>query len=231
MLLKKGIGVLLFAIVFWACEDILEEPDISQIEVQLLAPTDGAVIVDNEVSFNWNFVEDTRSYKIQLAKPSFANAVQIVFDSLIEQDSLGDLDTRIQNIRILNGQYQWRVKALNGGFETAYTTATFIIDGDENLDIIPPNTPQLVAPENNASVNETQIDFSWTRVEVSGTAERDSIYIYTDEALQNLSIKGLGANKTFNTTLTSGTYYWLAQAFDAGGNVSDDSETRTLTVN
>lgn len=231
-MIRKGIALLMLMMVGLACEELLEEPNISDSEVELLAPTDGVVIFGNEVNFNWNAVDDSRSYRIQLAAPSFANAMQIVFDSLIEQDSLQSIATRIETITLLNGAYQWRVKALNSAYETPYTTASFTIEGDADIDIIAPNTPALLNPTNNFTTSDTEIDFSWTRLNVAGTTEIDSIYIYTDETLQDLFIKGLGANKTFATTLTSETtYYWLVQAFDAGGNMSDDSETYTLTIN
>jgi len=232
MLLKKGIVFLVFVMAFMACDDLLEEPDISENEVQLLAPVDGVVITGNQVNFNWSPVEDSRSYQVQLAEPDFDNARQIVFNTLIEEDSLEGLTTQIANITLLNGEYQWRVKAINAGFETAYTTASFTINGDEDIDVIAPNTPELVAPENNSTTAETEINFSWTREAVSGTAERDSVYVYTDEALQELSTKGLGANNSYTATLASGaSYYWVVQAFDEEGNSSEDSETYTFTIN
>lgn len=213
-----------------SCDDIIEVPEINNQEISVLAPLEGAVINGNTVSLNWNALEDARSYKVEIAQPNFANAAQIVLDSVVAKDTLDAIVTRVQKT-LLNGNYEWRVKGLNGGIETPFTTNSFTVDGDENIDLTPPNTPQLVAPSDEATQDETSVSFSWTREDVAGTAEKDSIYIYTGVDLQDLETKGLGANKTYETTLSTNTYYWVVQAFDAGGNKSADSEVFSLTIN
>ncbi len=230
MLLRKTIGILLVSVLFIACDDIIEEEDLSNRQVIVLAPLEGSIVTQNQVSLNWNTVEDARSYKVELATPSFENAAQIVLDSLVEQDTLGTIRTQVQ-ATLLNGNYEWRVKGLNGGFETPFTLNSFTVDGDENIDLIAPNTPIPQTPADGTIQDETDIVFTWLREDIPGTAERDSIYIYTDQALQNLERKGLGANKTFEVTLASNTYYWLIQAFDVAGNESTDSAVFELTIN
>lgn len=212
-----------------ACEDILEVPDISSQTVNLLAPTNGTVLTNNTVNLNWEDVEEARGYAVQVATPDFQNAAQILMDSVIEMDTLGYLPTQLQQ-NLLNGNYEWRVKAFNSGFETLYASSTFQVNGDENVDFTPPNTPQLVSPENGSETSNTEIEFTWNREDVPGTAERDSIFIYTDESLGELETKGLGANKTFSVTLPTGTYYWTVRAYDAAGNESGPSSTFNLTI-
>ncbi|WP_430909520.1 hypothetical protein [Maribacter sp. 2-571] len=230
MRLRTILGIFCFGVLCCACDDIIEEEDLSNRSVNVLAPVDGSVVTQNQVSFNWNTVEDARSYKFELATPNFENAAQILLDSLIVQDTLGSIRTQL-GTTLLNGNYQWRVKALNGGFETPFTTNTFTVDGDENIDLIAPNTPAPITPEDGAVLDAVEVTFTWSREDVAGTAERDSVYIYTDPELQSLERKGLGANKSFETTLSSNTYYWLVQAFDAGGNRSEDSAVFEFTIN
>ena len=227
---KKKIFLLLSLFVVFACDDILEVPDISNEEISVLAPLDGTTINDNQVNFNWNALEDADGYRVQVATPSFDNAAQFILDSLFVQDSLGALNTNMR-LSLLNGTYQWRIKGVNSGYETAFATNGFMINGDPNADLTPPNTPNLLSPANNSTQTETAVNFSWAREDISGSAELDSIYIYTDEALQDLNLKGLGANKSFDATLEANTYYWLVQAFDAAGNKSEDSTVFTLTIN
>ena len=225
---KKYLILVLFMLVI-SCDDILEVDDISTSEVVILAPKEGSVLTTNTINFNWEEVAEATWYKIQIAQPTFENASQILLDSLIAQDTLGFARTNI-NFKLLNGNYQWRINAGNSGYSTDFFTSSFLVDGDANVDIIPPNTPLLVAPANNTTQNETTVNFSWTREDISGTAERDSIYIYTDQNLQTLKIKGLGANKTYATTLNANTYYWVVKAYDAS-NESDISTTFKLTIN
>ncbi|BDW93378.1 hypothetical protein MACH07_22100 [Flagellimonas marinaquae] len=220
--------IFLFGLV--ACEDILEVPDISEQSVELLAPSDGSVLDDNSVNLNWKGVDEATGYTIQVASPNFENAAQILLDSVIEMDTLGYLPNQISK-NLLNGDYEWRVKAFNSGFETAYSSNGFQVNGDEYLDLIPPNTPQLVSPTNGSDTSDTEIEFTWSREDVPGTAERDSIFIYSDENLQELTTKAVEANKSYTTTLSAGTYYWLVRAFDAAGNESQDSTTFNFTIN
>lgn len=229
MMNKLKISLALILAILYSCEDILEVPDISNQTVTVFAPLDNTVVNDNDISFNWDTVEDATRYRFQLAAPDFETTQQLVLDSIFEVDSLGRVDTRIQQT-LVNGNYAWRIRALNSDYQTVYTLSNFQVDGDENLDVTPPNTPQLVAPANGASQSEATVNFSWTREDVPGTAERDSIFIYSDESLATLSTKALGANKTFSANLASGTFYWVVKAYDAAGNESDLSTTFNFTI-
>lgn len=227
---KHYITVFVFSFLFSSCEDILEVDDISGEEVQILAPQEGAVVNSNTVNFNWDELGSTEAYRIQIAQPSFENASQILMDSTVVRDSLGRISTSIQK-RLLNGMYHWRIRASNSGFQTAYAVFGFTVNGDVNADIIPPNTPQLVLPANEATQDETNVNFSWIREDIAGTAERDSIYIYQNETLETLVNKDLGVNKEFTTTLSSGeTYFWRVKAFDAS-NESAFSSVFKITIN
>ncbi|MEQ5791612.1 hypothetical protein J4E06_11155 [Muricauda sp. NFXS6] len=213
-----------------SCEDILEVPDISEQTVNLLAPSNGTVLEDNAVNLNWEGVEEATGYNVQVASPSFDNAAQILLDSIIEVDTLGYLPTQVRQ-SLFNGTYEWRVRAFNSGFETLYSSNSFQVNGDEDLDLTPPNTPQLLSPDNGSDSSNTEVEFTWNREDVSGTTERDSIFIYSDESLQDLDTKALGANKTHSASLSAGTYYWFVQAFDTAGNESETSNTFNFTIN
>lgn len=227
---KKLLLVSVIALtVLWSCEDILEVPDISNQTVPILAPGEGSVLNTNAVGFNWQTIDDATTYRVQIATPNFENTTQIMLDSIITEDTLGRVNTRIDQ-NLFNGNYAWRVKALNSDYETVYTLSNFQVDGDENLDITPPNTPQLVTPANGASQTEASVSFSWTREDIPGTAERDSIFIFSDENLQSLTTKALGANKTYTANVAAGTFYWVVRAYDAAGNESDASSTFNFTI-
>ncbi|TXN36128.1 hypothetical protein FVB32_16350 [Flagellimonas hymeniacidonis] len=227
---KRILTICIVLMVVWGCEDILEVPDISNQTVPILAPGEGSILNTNAVGFNWQTIDDATTYRVQIATPDFENTTQIMLDSIITEDTLGRVNTRIDQ-NLFNGNYAWRVKALNSDYETVYTLRNFQVDGDENLDITPPNTPQLVTPANGASQTEASVNFSWTREDVPGTAERDSIFIFSDENLQNLTTKALGANKAFTANVAAGTFYWIVRAYDAAGNESEVSSTFNFTIN
>lgn len=109
-----------------ACEDIVEVPDISNQQVGLLAPLNATVVTVSAVSFSWTEVEDADAYTMQLAIPDFENAAQILLDSTIVVDSTF-VGTRIIDT-LPDGSFEWRVKASNSGFETAYSRSAFTVD-------------------------------------------------------------------------------------------------------
>lgn len=304
-------ALILMCLLSLSCDDIIEVPDISEETVDLIAPTDGSVVKSNVTNFSWNDLAEAERYRLQVATPSFENASQMVIDSTMSVSSFTK--------QLLPNSYEWRVKALNSGYETGYTTNTFtVVKGDEFpgntviltspsdnfntneeeltlsweaieeateyriqildkdaaviedkvipqtsyaytfgegtftwkvraqndtestlyserkllVDLTPPNKPSLAAPADASSQAETDVDFSWTRENIAGSAETDSIYIYTDDQLNNLFKKAQGTDKSYSGTLDAGaTYYWLVKAFDKAGNKSDDSGVYSITIN
>lgn len=114
----------------FSCEDILEVPDISGETVQLLAPSDSTVVVQSNVNFSWNEVYEATQYHIQVAAPNFENAAQIVVDSVIVVDSTF-ASPRITK-SLVDSDYEWRIKAMNSGFETGFSVNSFTVDTSGN---------------------------------------------------------------------------------------------------
>lgn len=127
------------------CEDIVEVPDISNQTVSILAPVWGSILATNTVRFNWEEIEEATSYEVQVATPAFETATQIVLDTVVRKDTLGIIQTQIEQ-SLDNGDYAWRVKAFNSDYETAYTLSHFQVNGNANVRLTPHNTPQLTIP-------------------------------------------------------------------------------------
>ena len=117
--MKKLLLILIVALTL-SCDDIIKVEDISNKTVTLLAPTNEAVLDTTDLIFSWQAVEDAQNYHIQIAIPSFAEALQIVKDSTVASTSF--------STTLEANDYQWRVKAENSGFETPYTTQSFTIE-------------------------------------------------------------------------------------------------------
>lgn len=124
-MVKKVLPLLFFVGLMTACEDIFEVTDISNEQVQLLAPTNESVVTDSIVNFNWNGVEEAESYVVQIATPDFENATQFVLDTVITIDSTF-VGNRISK-RLLEDTYQWRVQAQNSAFSTEFSTSGFTV--------------------------------------------------------------------------------------------------------
>ncbi len=302
-----GITILFLA----ACEAVFVE-DISNSYVRLTAPANNASVKTGTISFLWEEVNEANNYQLQIATPSFINASQVVLDTTISLNTFAH--------KLDAGEYEWRVKAKNSDYETAFEMHVLTVtdsdianaeaelllpadneitnvvsqkltwlsvadateyrvqiyspdiqgtlvkdvivseteyihefsDGEFTWQVRPqsetqngkytsrkitvdsqkPNTPENTAPENNHTQTGTTIDFSWTRTDIAGTAELDSIYVFTDVNLTQLSFKAEGINKTYKKEdLEANTYYWYIKAFDKANNESENSTTFLVTVN
>lgn len=297
-------------LLYSSCDAIIEVPDIKNETVVVLAPLEGALIESNAISFFWEETIDAERYRFQVATPNFEMAIQILTDSLINNTNFSK--------SLSPGNYEWRVRAENSGFETVYTTNSFTVQepaqfsdnivvlnapqdnflslqsevnfnweditGTDNyrfqlidisgstiieqelsnsnftttisdgrftwqvraemgtevtnyssrqirVDATEPNMPLLSMPNNMTSQTDTQVNFSWSREDLNGTAEFDSIFVYNNEALTMLEFKDESLNKTHNEILLSGSYFWNVKAYDDAGYESDISETFSFTIN
>ena len=108
----------LILVCFLSCEAIFLN-DLSNNTVVLLAPLNNAQLDVGNNTFSWELLEDAETYQIQIATPSFANANQIVLDSVTSSHMV------IHSLTA--GNYEWRVKALNSEYETPFSTVNFTV--------------------------------------------------------------------------------------------------------
>ena len=142
----------MFAIVLLslsACKDFIE-PSISKRPVILKAPSDKYQSTSYNINFWWDEVEDAISYRLQVVTPGFDTIGGLIADTLIKGNHF--------TLTLDPGEYQWRVKALNGSSETAFSTAN-------NLVIVPSSlaaqTVILGSPSNNSVTNQSTVLFKW----------------------------------------------------------------------
>ena len=193
---RKNYFYILLILSFISCEEILIVDDISKKEVVLVAPTNNAVLSSSGVTFSWETVEYADKYRLQIATPNFDAPQQLVVDTLVTKNSF----TQQLNI----GKYQWRVKAVNSGYETAYSKWNFEI---LNNDDFQNNTVVLLTPTNNITTKTALQKLSW-----------DAIIGATDYQLQvldenNTILKEQSTAATLiNYTFAEGKYTWKVRA-------------------
>lgn len=161
---------------------------------------------------SWNPIIGALKYHLQI---SDTNNVLIKNDTVTE--------TNI-NFTFTEGNYNWRVRASNGTQQTLFSSRSILVDTTV------PNTPTLFSPVDKSTTTDKSISFKWTRTPISGSIEKDSIYIYTDSALTALQLKK-ETNSPAAATLELGIYYWFVKSFDKAGNVSAKSSVFSFTIN
>lgn len=103
-----------------ACEEILVVEDISQDTVTILAPTNNSVLAEGSVTFSWSELQEAEQYRLQLATPTFENASQVLLDTTITSNSFSKT--------LMLGDFEWRVRAENSEYQTAYTIQNFTVE-------------------------------------------------------------------------------------------------------
>jgi len=203
-----------FATPYSAARDlIVDEIPFPDKEVRLIRPTDNTNSNDLDQNLEWESVLGATEYTIQILGMNG----QVLLEETIAETSLA--------ATFIEGSFTWQVQAIRNLEITDFSTNTIIIDTTA------PNQPSPVAPADQSASTETAISFSWSRTDLAGSAEKDSIYIYTDSSLQTLLSKNQGTNKSFSSNLQTGTFYWNVKAFDEAGNTSDLSDIFSFTIN
>lgn len=149
----KYIAVFLTVLSIISCEEVLFEPDITEETVTLIAPANNAEIEANSVRFNWESVEGASDYEIQIATPNFANANQLVLNTVT--------DSTFYQIELIENEYEWQVRAQNSGYATPYSSAKFKVVPITNFSN---NTVILLSPSNGLITNEDTFNLKWEEV-------------------------------------------------------------------
>ncbi|MFW0739838.1 hypothetical protein [Flavobacterium sp. T12S277] len=181
---------------FVSCEEILLVPDISKKEVSLVAPGNNVALSSSGVTFSWDLVKDAEKYRLQIATPNFDAPQQIVRDTLVSKSSF----TQQLNI----GKYEWRVKAVNSGYETAYTKRSFEVLNNNDFQN---NTVILLTPANNLTTKTALQKLSWETI-IGASSYQLQILDENNTLVKEQST----ATTVLNYTFDEGKYTWKIRA-------------------
>lgn len=187
-----------------SCDDIIEVEDISNQTVVVLAPADGAIVTSATVNFSWDAVVDAEKYRIQIAEPTFMEATQIVIDSTV-------ISTNV-SFELSAENYEWRVRAENSDYNTAYITQGFSLETAAPVDISN-ETVVLLAPGDAVVFSATDtINFSWETIE---NADRYTLQIAQPDfqnAIEIIEEVSQTGNTFSVSNLEVNTYEWRVKA-------------------
>ena len=100
------------------CGDFFET-DISNIEVNLLAPADSLVSTTELQTFWWDYIDGAYQYQLRIVNPCFSEIETIIVDSLVNDNKI--------KCTLSPGIYQWGVRAVNGNSETDFSIRSLTI--------------------------------------------------------------------------------------------------------
>ncbi|GHV01662.1 hypothetical protein FACS1894159_09810 [Bacteroidia bacterium] len=126
--MRKLFLTLAAALLLAACDDIFEK-DISRAEVTVTAPANEAQLPEGKVMFRWETVERAQGYHLIVVSPTFAEAVVVVADTLLIDDSV-----RVHRsfaCTLGQGDYQWSIRAFNSVYGTTESVRTLHVIKEE----------------------------------------------------------------------------------------------------
>ncbi len=201
---KNYIWVFICLFTLYACEEggVLFETDISDENVNLISPGDGVQVPAATIRFDWQSLEDAEQYEIQIAKPDFQNTVQLIVNEIIDSITQYEFELPVDS-------YEWRVKAINSGYETEYTTSKFEVVPIQNFS---DNTVRLIAPADNSITNIATQTLEWEAV-TGATLYRTQI-LEGSTAISEETTTSTSLNTTFN----EGEFTWQVRAENGSEN-------------
>jgi predicted phage tail protein len=176
--------------------------DISGRRITVIAPADGVEILRKEVAFSWEPVEGAERYRLTVASPSFARAEWLAEDIVLEET--------LYRLSLPEGDYQWRIRAINATSQTQAQTCSFRVkpDGD-----IGGQSVAILAPASGVELTAGTISFNW---EPLAGADHYRVVVATPSFAQ---VQQIVCDQTIATTSLSvdlpvGAYEWRIEALN-----------------
>ena len=171
----------------------------------LAAPANDAQGVPAPIVFSWNGVTTATAYQLQVAQLSG-------FSSTVYNNAGITSTSQTVSGLAYSTSYYWRVQATNGSSWTGWSSVNSFTTG-----IAPPAAPALSSPANNAQNQLISLSLSW---QTAATATSYGYQVSTASNFATTVVNGAGLTATsasISGLAASSTYYWEANAVNAGG--------------
>lgn len=186
----------LYAILFIAgCSRDFIVKNIKNKTVGIVAPADGLSTPNNNILFWWDEVDGAEKYNLQIVKPDFNAVSQLLLDTNVTGTKF--------NFILTPGNYQWRIKAVNAGGSTAYTTRSLKVDTTSNLNYLSVN---VTSPLNFTVTNSKTVNFSWDAL---SAASSYNLKVLAGSATGATVVDLNTANINYTHTFTNAGVYFL----------------------
>ena len=193
----------------------------------LIFPRHGTNLLTNRFIFDWSNYPGATSYQIQASK---STAFTLLAVSGILNGATNSQYTLTRDLTA-NTTLYWRVRARLGRTYSAWSNVATIYTAN------PPSLPVLVAPLNNTLVSGPTVLFNWNNstVPVGTVFDHYQLQISTNNTftalIHNLNIAGVDNSQDDTAVLNPATtYYWRVRSFNAEGEYSAWTLTRSLRI-
>lgn len=180
---------------------LITEPDISDSDVILIAPTHNLKTEIATHTFWWDYVQDATNYNLIIVSPLWDSVITLVADT--------NLTTNKFTMTLPPGDYDWAVSASNYSSATDYYINHLKIDTMLSLN---GQKVRLLSPSDNRATNNTKNLFQW---EIMTIADAYTIEIKEND-WQGTSVayeRGI-VEDTASIELDEGIYAWGVIAYN-----------------
>jgi hypothetical protein len=196
-----------------SCTKDFIEQNITGQTIQLMAPANGLQSATDAQIFWWNSLDGAEQYELQIVKGSFSYVVRLMLDTVITTNKF--------NYTLYPGSYQWRVRGMNNGGNTQFSTFSLTIDSNTNMSA---QVVILVSPANNIYTNALSNTFKWDSVFGAIDYRLEIINNNTSATVLDTALK----KEAFTQSLSPGAYTWEVRAENSDGTSAFTSETITI---
>lgn len=194
-------------------------------QVILSSPANNMYTNDTSLIASWQQIAAAQTYDMELTNATTSTVEHQ--QTGLTTNTFAFTNTMIED----DGQYIWKVRAVNASSSTAYASRSFYIDR------IAPSVSVNSAPSNNSTQQpNVQLNFSWSVPADNGVIASPVTYtlqLASDAGFAN--ILGTHANlatASYQEIFTNpGDYYWRVKTTDRAGNESGFSSTFKFTIN
>lgn len=186
--------------------------------VQLVAPSNGLVISNPNIQYEWLKLFGTTQYRLQIDNNNFADENNLVLNQTTP-------NLIFNHTLTTDGTYQFRVRA-----ENATENSKWSVTRSFTFDNTPPAKVVLTAPTDKQMVS-TPVTLTWNAVT---DAEKYELTIYKSDrtTVFNSSYPQIVTTNTatFNSGDLGDSLYWRVRAIDKAGNKGAYSELFNFTL-
>ncbi|RKR09082.1 hypothetical protein C8C83_0682 [Flavobacterium sp. 90] len=198
--------------------------DLTNQLVILSSPENDKYVNFINVTLNWEVLKNAESYSVKVLNT-------VTSQEVFSKTDITDTSLTLDLPTLVDGTYEWRVKAKNADTETKlYSARKF------NIDTTIPNQPKNTLPaDNSTQIANSNISFTWSIATDLGNVKAPISYIveFANDIDFNIIVQTQKSNTTSlqQTFSATGIYYWRVRAIDEAGNIGANSTGFKFTVN
>ena len=204
---------------------VIESTDLTTQQVILSSPSNSFYTNSNSINLAWQDLATADDFSVEVVNVSNGSTV------VLQQSGITNTFLSLSNtVFSTDGEYLWKVKAVNSTSETSFASRTIFIDRTI------PNQAQLGLPTNNSiQIINQALTFNWTIAADSGTIHSALSYLIEFSNTNTFTVvtqSSITSTNSLQQTFTSvGDYYWRVKTLDAAGNSSGYSSVFKFTIN